>query len=170
MATFPGSTDLAAVVLRVFLGTILMVHGFPKLFKADVRRQTVGFMKSIGVPPALTLAAGTLEFFGGLALLVGFLTEVAAILIAVEMAGTTYLSRTKLGKRLVLGYELDLAYLAGALALVFLGPGAWSLDGALRIAVEPLWLGIAVVLAAVYLAAVVGWRSSSAKSAPESGP
>ncbi|HEX9340193.1 MAG TPA: DoxX family protein [Thermoplasmata archaeon] len=136
-------------MLRVFLGAIMMVHGFPKVFDSEKRTQTIAYMERLGVPAPLTLTAGALEFFGGLGLVVGFLTQVAATFIALEMVGTTILSRTKMGKKLVLGYELDLSYLATAVALVFLGAGAWSLDGALGIVVAPLWLAVAVALVAV---------------------
>jgi len=170
VALFPESVDLATLALRVFLGAIFIIHGFPKLFRAEARAQTIGFMKSVGIPPALTLAASLLEFFGGLGLLVGLLTEVAALLIALEMVGTTILSRAKMGKKLVLGYELDLAYLVGAVAVVLLGSGAWSLDRVLGIAVPPLWLAVAGGLAIAFAAIVVGLRIGIAKPAPQGGP
>src|SRR6058998_2930565 len=69
-----------------------------------------------------------LEFFGSLALIIGFLTEIVAVLFVLEMTATTIFSKTKLKKKFVLGYELDVAYAAFALVLAFLGPGAWSLD------------------------------------------
>ena len=88
-----------------------------------------------GQPPGSTAPlvsqvgiGGILEFFGGIALILGFLTQVVAALIAVEMVATTIFSKTKLGKKLVLGYELDLAYLVIALLVLFVGPGAWSVD------------------------------------------
>ena len=160
MVLFPGSTDAAALVLRVFLGAILMVHGFPKLFKPKERSQTIAFMRGVGVPVPLTVAASLLEFFGGLGLVVGLLTEVVATFVALEMVGTTILSRTKLGKKLILGYELDLSYLTAAVALVFLGPGAWSLDGALGIVVEPIWLALAVGLVAAFASLRLAVRSA----------
>ncbi len=126
--------DLGLLLMRLFLGGIMMLHGYPKLFKAKSRQETIMFMKGVGIPPALVLAVGVLEFFGGLGLVVGLLTQVAALLIAIEMVGTTILSRTKLDKKLFLGYELDLAYLFMALALLLQGAGGWSLDRLLRLA------------------------------------
>ena len=169
MALFPESVDLAALALRVFLGAIFIIHGFPKLFRAEARTQTIGFMKSVGIPPALTLAASLLELFGGLGLLVGLLTEVAALLIAIEMVGTTILSRAKMGKKLVLGYELDLAYLVGAVAVVLVGPGAWSLDRGLGIAVHPLWLAVVAGLAIAFAVLVIGLRVGIAKPTLQGG-
>jgi putative oxidoreductase len=123
MVLFQGIPDWGLLVLRFFLGFIMMAHGFPKLFVAKGREGTLGWLKSMGIPPVLGILVGVLEFFGGLGFIFGLLTQVAALLIVVEMIGTTILSKTKMGKKLVLGYELDLAYLAMALALVLLGPG-----------------------------------------------
>jgi len=69
-----------------------------------------------------------LEFFGGLALIIGLLTQIVAVLFVLEMIATTVFSKTKLSRKFSSGYELDLAYAAFALVLAFLGPGAWSLD------------------------------------------
>lgn len=167
MTWFPESTDAAALALRVFLGAILMVHGFPKLFKPQERGQTIAYMKSVGVPASLTIAVGALEFFGGLGLVVGLLTQGVAALIALEMIGTTILSRAKLGKKLILGYELDLAYMVNAVALLFLGGGAWSLDRVLGIAADPVWLVAAVGLATAFIVASLGWKARIVQPAPE---
>jgi len=55
-----------------------------------------------------------------------------AILFVLEMIATTVFSKTKLNKKFILGYELDLGYpSAFALVLALLGPGSWSLDAIL---------------------------------------
>jgi uncharacterized membrane protein YphA (DoxX/SURF4 family) len=70
---------------------------------------------------------GTLELFGGLLLVIGFLTPVVASLFALQFLGI-YLSRKRLGKKTLTAYELDLLYLGGSLALVLLGGGLYSVD------------------------------------------
>ena len=119
--------DVAVLILRVILGVAMIVHGYPKLF-GEGRKQTAGFMKSIGIPPTVGLLAGLLEFAGGIAVAVGFLTVPVAVLFALEMAATTVLSKCKLGKKYVLGYELDIAYLGVAIAIALLGSGSIALD------------------------------------------
>ena len=74
----------------------------------------------------LGLAHVETEFFGGILLVAGFLTQPAAFLLAVNMLVAIWKLKFKQG--LVGGYEFDLALLAMALALLVLGPGAFSLD------------------------------------------
>ena len=69
---------------------------------------------------------GGVEFFGGIALIVGFATQLAAALVAVNML--VAISKVKFKQGLVNGYEFDLVLLVIALALLVLGPGAYALD------------------------------------------
>ncbi len=124
---FASYSDVAALVGRVALGALFVSHGWPKI--KDITKP-VGFVKGTGWPGGAAFAVlfTLLEFFGGLALIIGLLTQIVAVLFVLEMIATTMFSKTKLGKKFSLGYELDLAYAAFALVLAFLGPGAWSLD------------------------------------------
>jgi putative oxidoreductase len=124
---FASYSDAAALIGRVALGALFLTHGWPKV--KDVRK-TIGFVKGTGWPGGAAFAAlfSLLEFFGGLALIIGLLTQIVAVLFVLEMIATTVFSKTKLNKKFSLGYELDLAYAAFALVLALLGPGAWSLD------------------------------------------
>ncbi len=119
---------LAALPLRMVIGVALVAHGYPKL-----NRKTVESMKGMGLPPAATAGAALTEFVGGIALIIGFLTPLASLLIALEMVGTTLFSKFRLHKNFLLGYELDVAYLAGALTVLLLGAGPLSIDAVLRI-------------------------------------
>ncbi len=127
---FLESADLASLVLRLGLGVLFILHGWPKIKNP---KKTAAWVTSTG----WTWAAGFayaftfLEFLGGLALVLGFLTRIVALLFVLQMIATTIFSRAKLNKKLMGGWELDMLYLAGALALVFLGAGVWSLDALL---------------------------------------
>lgn len=124
---FEGMGDLGLLVLRLGIGLLFMVHGGMKLKDP---KGTVEWLRGTGMPGAggFAVLVMLLEFFGGLALAIGFLTNIVAALFVVEMIGTAIFSKTKLGNAFLMGYELDLLYLAGCLALVFLGAGAISLD------------------------------------------
>lgn len=117
---------LAPLILRVALGVIFIVHGYPKLFRQF--NQTSKFFGSIGLKPAKfwVLAVGIVEFFGGIALVLGIFTQVAALFIAINMLGAIFKVSGKKG--FAGGYEFDLILLAAALALLFLGPGILSFD------------------------------------------
>ena len=121
------SFDVAATLARVGLGLMFIVHGWPKI--KDVKA-TTGWVKKTGWPGGAIFAVlfTLLEFFGGIALIIGFLTQVVALLIALEMIATSIFSKKQLGKKLIGGYELDVAYLTLAVVIAFLGPGPWSVD------------------------------------------
>ena len=125
--------DAAALVGRLALAALFIAHGWPKV--KDLSKP-IGFVKGTGWPGGATFAVlfSLLEFFGGIALIFGLLTQFVAILLVLEMLATTVFSKVKLNKKFILGYELDLAYAAFALVLALLGPGAWSLDRILGIA------------------------------------
>ncbi len=122
--------DLAALVLRLVVGVLFILHGLPKI--RDMKKPAA-WIKSTGWGWASGFAYpfSLLEFFGGIALVLGLLTQLVSLLFVLEMIATTIFSRVKLGKKLMGGWEMDLLFLAGALALLLLGAGAWSLDALL---------------------------------------
>src|SRR5437870_4499481 len=124
---------VALLVGRLALDAIFLAHGWPKM--KDIQK-TIGFVKGTGWPGGATFAVlfSLLEFFGAIALILGLLTQFVAFLFFLEMIATTIFSKTKLNKKFILGYELDVAYAAFALVLALLGPGGWSLDRILGLA------------------------------------
>ena len=81
--------------------------------------------------PKIGCLTGVLEFVGGMAVFLGVLTVLAATLFTLEMVATTWLAHVKLGKKYVLGYELDTAYLGGAILLALVGADSVSVDALL---------------------------------------
>jgi len=126
----PVLPDAAATIGRVLLGALFLVHGWPKIKNM---KGPIVWVKSTGFPAGATFVVlfTLLEFFGSIALILGFLVQVVAILFILEMIATSIFSKTKLGKKYVLGYELDVVYLVLALVVALLGPGPWSLDAVL---------------------------------------
>lgn len=123
---FGVSTDLASLILRVAVASLFIAHGYPKLGSQRVAGR--GFMKSTGMPSNMIVFAGIVEVFGGLGLILGLLTPIVALLAALWMLSTTWFQYSKLKRKYVGGYELDITLLLVALAIVLLGSGAWSLD------------------------------------------
>jgi putative oxidoreductase len=133
------SVDLAALVLRVVLGAIFTIHGAGKLFNFMQQGGldgTASFFTSLGIEPSKFWApfVGVVEFAGGLMVLVGVLTVVASVALAVDMLvaiakynwANGFFVETPKG-----GWEFDLVLLTMALALTLIGAGALSLDSAL---------------------------------------
>jgi putative oxidoreductase len=129
----PINADVAGLIGRLALGAIFIVHGWPKIKDP---RKTQEWVKGTGWPGGGTFALlfTFLEFFGGIALILGLLTQVVAFLFFLEMIATTIFSKTKLQKKFVLGYELDIGYATLALVLALIGPGGWSIDRVLGLA------------------------------------
>jgi putative oxidoreductase len=124
---FVTNPDTAATLARIVLGVLFVAHGWPKIRNV---KKPMAWVKSTGWPYGEYWAFlfTFLEFFGGLALIVGFLTQVVAVLIALEMVATGIFSKQKLGKKFFSGYELDVVYMFFALVISILGPGPWSID------------------------------------------
>ncbi len=119
-------TSIAVLLLRLCVGTLFVVHGYPKL--AQQRKQGEGWMKSMGMPAAVIPFAGVVEFFGGLALIFGILTPLIGFLSALWMLATTWFAISKVKKKYQAGWELDITLFLAALAIVFLGSGIYSID------------------------------------------
>lgn len=125
----PGFETLA---LRLVLGAIFIVHGYPKLSNL---KQTAGFLGSQGFAPAIFWAfvLSVTEFFGGIALVIGFASRIAAVLLIISMlvALCLHLFKWKTpftkGKEGI-GWEYDLLIIAGLLAVLLLGSGNISVD------------------------------------------
>ena len=126
-------TPYLALFLRVVVGVTMMMHGYPKLKNP---KQTIGWTKGLGVPAAATWLAIILEFFGGIALVIGLIVPIVALFIALEMIGNTILKKTKMKSPYLVGqnpgaFEIDVTYLLLAITLIVLGAGALSFDAIL---------------------------------------
>ena len=129
---FGSSVDLSSFILRLAVGTLFIIHGYPKLTAAQ-RKQGGAWMKSQGMPAAMIPLGGFVEFFGGLALILGLLTPIVAALSALWMLSTTWFAIGKMKKKYVSGYEIDITLFLAALALALLGSGIFSIDHLLEL-------------------------------------
>ena len=129
-------SGLAEPLSRATVGLLLMPHGAQKLFGwfgGYGLEGTAGFFAAnLGLEPGLFWAAliGSLEFFGGLFLAVGFLTRPVAAAIAAMMAVAVF--HVHLGNGFFWtdeGYEYPLMWGVLALSFVLRGGGAYSIDG-----------------------------------------
>lgn len=108
--------DWEPVLLRAGLAVIFLVHGWPKLKNP---KNFAGWLGTMHVRPAMfwALVVAVVEFFGGIALVLGFWVPVVALLLAIDMVVAMFLVRRKF----VGGWELDFVLLLAAISLVLLG-------------------------------------------------
>jgi putative oxidoreductase len=127
-----GNLGLAA--LRVAVATIFIRHGAQKLFVFGFAGVT-GAFTHMGVPfPGVTgPVIGLLEFFGGIALVLGLLTRLVALGFVFDMLGAILLVQLKRGFS---GYELEFLLLGSSVALFLSGAGRFSVDALLAIRKE----------------------------------
>ncbi len=134
---FASQGGLGPLVLRVPVGIIFAAHGAQKLFGwfgGNGLQGTAKFFASIGLNPGdlLALLAGSAEFFGGLALVLGLLVRPAAAALAVTMVVAVFSVHWSKGFFAASGgYEYALALLAASLSLFFSGAGRFAVDGLL---------------------------------------
>ena len=121
--------DRGLLLLRVALGIVFVMHGGQKAFVYGHAGVT-GAMASLGLPlPGLNAALIMIvELGGGIALLAGAFTRVAAFLIAGAMGVSTVTAHLANGFFMPTGYEFTLTLMLSSLALLMTGPGVYSLD------------------------------------------
>ena len=138
-ALFQTSECVSPLILRVLLGIVMFPHGAQKVLGwfggAGFTTTLASFSDKMHIPAAIAILAILTEFFGPIALFLGFLTRLAALAIAFDMLVAALLVHVHsgffmnwLGKQKGEGLEYDLLLWAIALALIIQGAGRFSVD------------------------------------------
>ena len=137
MRTDGPNPGLGLAILRVVVGVTFVAHGAPKLFQGGVGGLAVT-LGELGVPlqHAVAWLVALVEFFGGVALLVGLLVTPVALVLGVHMLTGIVLVHARAGWYVLGpqarhppgGVELNVLLVAALLALVLAGPGAAAVD------------------------------------------
>ena len=146
--------DTATAILRMVLGFLFFAHGAQKMlgwFGGPGYSGTMGmFTNYLHIPAPLALLAIAAEFFGGLGLILGFLTRIAAfgitmnMLVAIVKVHSAFgLFMNWAGNQKGEGFEYHLLVLAITTFLMIRGAGSWSLDHALTAQPMPAQPGLA---------------------------
>jgi putative oxidoreductase len=136
---FATHDDSMATMLRLVLGVVFFAHGAQKLlgwFGGFGFKGTMGmFTNYMHIPAPLAFLAIAAEFFGGLGLIAGLLTRVAALGIFTNMVVAIALVHARFGLFMNWagtqkgeGYEFHLLVLSIAAYLIVRGAGAFSID------------------------------------------
>ena len=141
------SNSIPLAIVRLMLGLVMFPHGAQKMlgwFGGHGFSGTMGFFTHQGIPAPLAFLAIAAEIFGGLGLIVGFLSRIAAFGVLCNMAVAVLTvhfhngffmnwAGTNKGE----GFEYHLLSIAMALAVMIGGAGAPSVDRALRVRRSP---------------------------------
>jgi|SRR5882724_13070448 len=146
ISPLPAPTAWYAIPLRLIVGFGFMQHGYAKLARGP--EDFINILHAIGVPAAFLVGWATIvvEIIGGVFIVLGALVPLATIpMVIVLLAAifTVHLSNGFSSIKLQSfdaagahfgqpGYETDLLYLSGLIALCLGGAGPLSVDGLLN--------------------------------------
>ncbi|MGH7317791.1 MAG: DoxX family protein [Candidatus Rokuibacteriota bacterium] len=129
----------APVVLRVVTGIVMAAHGWGKL-SAGAAAFGNDMLAPLGIPAPVVVAylQSFAELIGGVFLVVGFLSRIAAVVETTILVLAILLVKVDIGLIAapgapLPGAELDLALIAGLVGVMLLGPGRPSVDHALGV-------------------------------------
>lgn len=121
---------LALLVMRLALGTIMVVHGSHKVFGG--LHHHAQFVASLGLPAWMGYLSSFTEFLGGLFVLAGLFTRAAAFAICVNLSVAIWKVHWHNGLTGDHGFEFPLSLATIAFALIFFGAGPIAIDHVLR--------------------------------------
>ncbi len=124
--------DLVMLCLRIGLGSLFIVYGWPKVSHVE---GVVGMWQKLHLiaPPIMGPLHAGVEFFGGILLIAGLLTRLWGLLLAIDMVGALWIVKIRSAPFAGPGgWSLEWEALWIALALLAGGGGAFSLDSLLR--------------------------------------
>ncbi len=126
----------AMLFMRIPLGLFMMHHGWEKVTNPI---GFIGFCDNLGIPPFLAVLSLTAEFFGGMGVLLGGLTRIAAFGVGCTMFVAAMVRHVLPGYGVMMNYHATLRYgtegyeihtlaVGMSISLMLLGAGSLSLD------------------------------------------
>lgn len=122
--------DATLLIARVGIGVIFIAHGWQKFFDWGIDGTQAAFAgMDIPLADVSAIVAATIELVGGIALLIGFATRIAGVLLFLNMLGAFFL--VHVGNGVFVGdggYELVVALGVASLLIAGVGAGWVSVD------------------------------------------
>lgn len=127
--TLPHKASVSLLLLRLVAGSAFILHGWGKM------QSPMSWMgPESPVPGIFQFLAAFSEFGGGIAWILGLLTPLASLGLAITMAVATYFHMIVMGDPFVPSgpgqgaYELALVFFSISLVFMSVGPGKFSVD------------------------------------------
>jgi putative oxidoreductase len=117
---------LALLALRLTLGAIMIGHGYHKV--NGHLHEHANFVASLHLPAWLGYVSSFTEFLGGILVLLGLCTRIAALAICINLAVAIFKVHLPHGLLGPGGYEFPLALATIAFSLIFFGAGPIAID------------------------------------------
>ncbi|MCH8171403.1 MAG: DoxX family protein [Bacteroidetes bacterium] len=150
---FKPSPAWAPMSIRIIIGIGFIYHGYIKLFTSWGHDIFLRMLIDIGIPGATTVSwvIGAVEFFGGIAILIGAFVSIVSIILILNMLVAMFSVNIAQGfnvmnitiiveagpKYGMPGYELNLLYIAALITLLITGAGMLSIDKYLKERLKP---------------------------------
>lgn len=129
--TYGAWGNLGLLILRIGIGLMFILHGYPKLLGGtEMWEQIGGAMSNFGIGfyhMVWGFLAAFAEVVGGLLLILGFLFRPAAIMLFFTMVVATVMHLNNGDPFEIYSHAIESGILF--LALTFIGPGAYSIGG-----------------------------------------
>jgi len=122
---------LALLVLRLVIGTVMIAHGYGKVFNGGFPH-VHDMVQHIGFPGWTAYLLAATEFFGGILIIAGLLTRFVAVAMLIDMSVAIWKIHWHNGLKGPGGFEFPMSVAAIAFALIFFGAGPIALDGIRR--------------------------------------
>jgi len=130
-STTPSQRQLGfgLLAIRLALGLVFLIHGGQKLFVGGLAG-TADMLGQMGIPAAGILgpALAIIEPLAGAAIVLGLLTRIAGLAVAIDMLGAILTFHRLHGFFVPMGIEFPMMLCAGGLVLAALGAGPFSVD------------------------------------------
>ncbi|WP_416149996.1 DoxX family protein [Salipaludibacillus sp. HK11] len=117
-------TEVGLFIVRVVLGMTFLFHGLNKF--QNGLGNIADYFVSLGLPGFLAYVVCVIEFFGGIAMVIGIGTRVVSVLFSIVMLGAIF--TVKISQGFIGGLELDVILLAVSIQLALSGSTFLSLN------------------------------------------
>ncbi len=119
-------SNLLDLLARFFISSVFLLSGYNKIFNFD---QTVSWMEGYGVPGLLLWPTIILEIILPILIIIGYKTQISAILLAIFSITTAIIFHTDFGNQMqIVAFLKNLGLAGGFIFIALNGPKDWAVD------------------------------------------